>query len=104
MQLVEGTTLHDAVKAKGKVAEATMRPLFNQLSSALLYLHSRRITHRDLKPDNILVCSTMDMLFICDFNCAHNLRDSATLTCQVGTMTFSSPELLLGDGAVLGEQ
>jgi serine/threonine protein kinase len=70
--------------------------------SAVAYLHCKRITHRDIKPDNILVCNSMDKLFICDFNCARKLADGATLTNQVGTMLFAPPEVLLGQG-LLGE-
>lgn len=103
MELVCGSTLQSAVEMNGKIAEATMRPLFEQLASALSYLHCKRIAHRDLKPDNLLVRSSMDKLYICDFNCARKLADGSALTNRVGALKFSSPEMLLGEG-ILGEQ
>jgi len=80
-----------------------MRPLFEQLASALSYLHCKRICHRDLKPDNLLVRNRMDQLFICDFNYARNLADGSALTNRVGAMAYAAPEMLLGIG-ILGEQ
>jgi serine/threonine protein kinase len=103
MDLVRGGTLQGAVERHGKISEATMRPLFEQLASALSYLHCKRITHRDLKPDNLLVSESLDKLYICDFNYARKLADGCTLTNRVGAMAFASPEMLLGTG-ILGEQ
>jgi serine/threonine protein kinase len=103
MQLIEGESLQSCVNARGKILEETMHPLFEQLVSALAYLHCKRITHRDLKPDNVLVCNSMDKLFICDFNTARKLADGGALTNQVGTMLFAPPEMLLGQG-LMGEQ
>jgi serine/threonine protein kinase len=103
MDIVRGSTLQSAVETHGKLPEATMRPLFEQLASALSYLHCKRIAHRDLKPDNLLVRSSMDKLYICDFNCARKLADGSALTNRVGAMKFAPPEMLLGEG-ILGEQ
>jgi len=103
LQLVDGKSLERCVMTEGKLTEEAMRPLFEQLVSALVYLHCKRIIHRDLKPDNVLVCSTMDKCLICDFNCARNLADGCTLTNRVGTMLFAPPEMMLGRG-LLGEQ
>jgi serine/threonine protein kinase len=103
MDLVRGGTLQGAVEMHGKISEAIMRPLFEQLASALSYLHCKRITHRDLKPDNLLVSESLDKLYICDFNYARKLADGAALTNRVGAMAFASPEMLLGTG-ILGEQ
>lgn len=103
MDLVRGGTLQAAVERQGKISEASMRPLFEQLASALSYLHCKRITHRDLKPDNLLVSESLDKLYICDFNYARKLADGGALTNRVGAMAFASPEMLLGTG-ILGEQ
>jgi len=103
MDLVRGGTLQGAVETHGKISEATMRPLFEQLASALSYLHRKRITHRDLKPDNLLVSENLDKLYLCDFNYARKLSDGSALTNRVGAMAFASPEMLLGTG-ILGEQ
>lgn len=100
MDLVQGTTLHGVVESHGKMPEASMRLLFEQLTSALAYLHCKRIVHRDLKPANLLISDSMDNLYICDFNYARKLADGSALTNRVGAVAFASPEMLLGSGTM----
>ncbi|CAF4491923.1 unnamed protein product [Rotaria sp. Silwood1] len=44
--------------------------LFSQLLEALLYLKRHSIVHRDLKSDNLLICSSTGELVLADFGCA----------------------------------
>jgi len=44
--------------------------LFAQLLEALLYLKRHSIVHRDLKSDNLLLCSSTGELVLADFGCA----------------------------------
>lgn len=103
MDLVNGSTLKGAVEAQGKIAETTMQPLFQQLASAVSYVHSKKIIHRDLKPDNLLLDESMANLYICDFNFSRDLADGLCLTSRVSAATFAAPEMLLGK-SMLGEE
>jgi serine/threonine protein kinase len=103
MQLVEGESLESCICKQGKIDEDTMRPLFEQVCTALGFLHCKRIIHRDLKPDNILVTHDMEKVLLCDFNTARQLADGCCLTNRVGTQLYAAPEMLLGLG-LLGEQ
>ena len=40
---------------RAKNTENDARPVFNQIASAVGYLHERHIVHRDIKPENIKV-------------------------------------------------
>jgi serine/threonine protein kinase len=55
MELVLGVELFDLIMAKKGVSESESKPIFYQLCSALLYMHSKGIIHRDIKPENILM-------------------------------------------------
>lgn len=57
MELVEGGTLRARIEANGFIEEPQAKFFAYQLSSAVAYLHTKNITHRDIKTDNILLVS-----------------------------------------------
>ena len=65
-----------------------------QLVSALHYLHSHRILHRDMKPQNILLCKD-NRVKLCDFGFARAMStETLVLTSIKGTPLYMSPELV----------
>ena len=78
--------------------------VMEQMLSALDYLASENLIHRDLKPDNILYSSTDEGRYIfqlADFGLAHH-RSLAKTVC--GTGYFQAPELLPGISKVHADQ
>ncbi|KIP07196.1 hypothetical protein PHLGIDRAFT_513015 [Phlebiopsis gigantea 11061_1 CR5-6] len=68
----------------------------HQLSSGLLYCHSHRILHRDLKPQNLLI-DKHDNLKLADFGLARAFGiPMRTYTHEVVTLWYRAPEVLLG--------
>ena len=64
--------------------------------TGLDFLHSTcHIAHGDIKPSNILL-SKSGSLKICDFGCSFTLLDGCLEAPPAGTITFTSPEELLG--------
>ena len=55
LELAEGGELFDQMIKKTVLDEATAKFYFQQMSSAIAYLHGRNICHRDLKPENVLL-------------------------------------------------
>ncbi|ORY14763.1 kinase-like domain-containing protein [Clohesyomyces aquaticus] len=74
-----------------------VKTLILQLTSALSFLHSHWILHRDLKTSNILL-NNRGILKIADFGMARLTSDPppTNLTQLVVTLWYRAPELLLG--------
>lgn len=94
--------LHQFMKRRPipKLEEYHVQTLTGDLISALYYLHSRRILHRDLKPQNILLSETGMDAKLCDFGLARSMsRETLLLTSMKGTPLYMAPEMmgLMGD-------
>ncbi|CAH1173965.1 unnamed protein product [Phaedon cochleariae] len=73
-----------------------VRSYMKQLIEALAYLHSHRILHRDLKPQNLLV-DKEGHIKLADFGLSRSFSlPTRTYTHEVVTMWYRAPELLLG--------
>nr|XP_023019629.1 cyclin-dependent kinase 2-like [Leptinotarsa decemlineata] len=73
-----------------------VRSYMKQLVEALAYLHSHRILHRDLKPQNLLV-DKEGHIKLADFGLSRSFSlPTRTYTHEVVTMWYRAPELLLG--------
>lgn len=57
MDLCERGDLLDYIELSGPLSDAKSRHFFQQIVSAVEYLHSLNIAHRDLKCENILMSS-----------------------------------------------
>lgn len=66
-----------------------------QVFAGLHYLHSNGITHRDLKPQNILIDSDTGELKICDFGSAKELRPDEPSVSYIASRFYRAPELML---------
>ena len=68
------TRIDDISETPGqrRLPEHRVREIAGDLVSALHYLHSNRVLHRDIKPQNILL-NTLGKAKLCDFGFARNL-------------------------------
>ncbi|XP_022902513.2 serine/threonine-protein kinase fused [Onthophagus taurus] len=78
----------------GYLPEDKVQKIVWDLLSALYYLHSHRVLHRDLKPQNILL-DVNDTAKLCDFGFARNMSTGThVLTSIKGTPLYMAPELI----------
>lgn len=74
--------------------EDVLKSIAAQLVSALTHLHQQRIIHRDMKPQNVLVCAH-GSIKVCDFGFARALsQKTLVLTSIKGTPIYMAPELV----------
>ena len=74
--------------------EDVVRSIARQLVRALHYLHTNRIIHRDMKPQNILV-SANGAVKLCDFGFARAMSSSTLVVTSIkGTPLYMAPELV----------
>lgn len=97
MELVEGQTLEDLLKA-GRVTDyARIAEILEQAAAALDYAHSKGIVHRDVKPGNLMLAAD-GVVKIMDFGIARIGSSNLTQTGSVlGTPSYMSPEQVKGD-------
>ena len=98
MELLEGNTLREEIRAKGALLPARVGYITYQLASALDYAHQRSLIHRDVKPSNIILGSD-DHATLTDFGlvrAAHATRLTEAGS-ALGTLEYMPPEQLSGD-------
>jgi serine/threonine protein kinase len=96
MEYLENGNLSTHMKDNNLMDEHRARRLFDEIISALFYLHrDKHIIHRDLKPENILLDHNFHIRLI-DFGLANSFTDSKPY-CETicGSPVYCSPELLL---------
>ena len=68
-----------------------------QIARALNYIHNKKICHRDIKPQNILLDPQTNRIYICDFGSAKLLKRDESNVSYICSRFYRAPELLLGN-------
>ncbi|CAL9675670.1 Serine_threonine-protein kinase PknD [Actinosynnema sp. ALI-1.44] len=100
MELVPSESLADVVRRRGPLSAVQGAVVADAVAAALEAAHRAGITHRDVKPGNVLVADD-GRVKLTDFGIARNVAE-ATLTSRgitLGTPAFIAPEVAAG-GAV----
>ncbi|KAH7256856.1 hypothetical protein BKA59DRAFT_468666 [Fusarium tricinctum] len=95
MEFVPGGDLGKLISDQKALREDVVRTMSGQLLSALGYLHANNITHRDVKPDNILINSLNPIdLKLTDFGLSKMVDSEQTfLRTFCGTLLYCAPEV-----------
>ncbi len=92
MEYVDGEELFHHV-TKHKIDESTAARYIAQLFSAIQYLHSRGVVHRDIKLENIMLTRDGEIKLI-DFGFSKRIGDKRVLNSCCGSPNYMSPEML----------
>ena len=108
MAFVDGENLGARLHAQGRLDATETRRILKEVAEALAYAHERGVVHRDIKPDNILLCSDDDgRVMVTDFGIARAVTEGADsrLTATgmaIGTPAYMSPEQSMGEREIDG--
>lgn len=99
MELLEGETCLRRLERDGPYAVADVVRIGRSTARALHHLHQRRLLHRDIKPDNLMLCND-GTLRVTDLGIAADLDRLATEGTRgriVGTPHYLAPEVAAGE-------
>ncbi|XP_070984653.1 MAP/microtubule affinity-regulating kinase 3-like isoform X5 [Oncorhynchus clarkii lewisi] len=95
MEYASGGEVFDYLVAHGRMKEKEARAKFRQIVSAVQYCHQKRIVHRDLKAENLLLDADMNIK-IADFGFSNEFTMGNKLDTFCGSPPYAAPELFQG--------
>ena len=103
MELVEGRTLREVIPNGGLAFDEFLR-IAAQLTEAVATAHAAGITHRDLKPDNVMITRT-GRVKVLDFGLAKLMDERQNTDFEGATLIDAPPpedDRLTSDGMLIG--
>ena len=99
MGLVDGESLAQRIRGRGRLDPREVARELRDVAAALQHAHERRVIHRDVKAENILIDRSTGHALVTDFGIAR-LAEATPLTSTgqiLGTVYYLSPEQVSGD-------
>ena len=85
------------IRKRGKLSEPMTKVIFKQIIEGLRYIHKKKIVHRDIKLDNILIDLT-NTVKICDFGVSKKINKGDIMYDHCGTPAYIAPEIFKNRG------
>ena len=96
MEFIEGKTVRDLLKKKGHFRVPTALALARQVLKALAYAHSKKVIHRDITTNNMMLTDSK-IIKLMDFGLARVVNQLHSEQSIIGgTPYFMSPEQVEG--------
>ncbi|XP_071484409.1 serine/threonine-protein kinase SIK1-like [Diadema antillarum] len=87
--------MFDYLDTHGRMTEKEAKKKFRQILSAVEYCHKRHVVHRDLKAENLLLDSSMNIK-IADFGFSNFFTPGRQLATWCGSPPYAAPEVFEG--------
>jgi len=103
MEYVHGLNLRDLLATKGPLSVPLVGMIAVQTLDALAYLHSEKMVHRDISPDNLILTSTPEgkpFVKLIDLGISKSLEAGKQMTVTgqfLGKVHYASPEQFGGE-------
>jgi protein-serine/threonine kinase len=103
LEYASGGELFDHILAHRYLKEKDAAKLFSQLISGVWYIHQKKIVHRDLKLENLLLDRHRNVI-ITDFGFANRFehRSDDLMQTSCGSPCYAAPELVISEGLYVG--
>ena len=95
LEYIQGMDLLEALRNVGKFPEARVKEISGQVIGAIAYLHTRKILHRDLKLENVMLSE--DRALLIDFGLSNFWQGGQEMKTHCGSADYAAPELIRGD-------
>ena len=95
MEYVEGGTLEKFCKPDNLLEPAEVAEIIFKCVRALAFAHDKGLTHRDIKPGNILHAGKANIK-LADFGLAIDRSSERTVVAGAGSPAYMAPELIAG--------
>ena len=105
MEWIKGTSLADRLASGGPLGEERVRAIVTGIARGLAAAHAKRVVHRDVRPENVLLEEDTGRVALTDFGIAATLATGAEtperLT-ETGELLsqprYAAPEQIAGEG------
>jgi serine/threonine protein kinase len=104
MELCQGGDLLHYVRRRKQLEEPVAKYIMFELLKGVGYIHSRRIVHRDIKLENILL-DNCGKIKLCDFGISKFCPDETEVMKEAcGTPVYMAPEVIMCDKKLMVEE
>lgn len=95
----KGGGLLERIKEDGVLSENKVASYMKQIISAVVYLHSKKIIHRDLRLENVMFLNKDrdSCLKLVEFGSCKHFEKNVRVLERVGNPYFMSPEVIIGN-------